>query len=83
MPCSLEKMLAQHNQSMFEYLTPRGPHRGGRPHGYVSPFLAKTGLTGLWRKIRLCKTDDRVVDPDLDHSAGSGSLQLFQLKIVS
>lgn len=33
MPQSLEKMLATHNQSMFEYLTPRGPHRGGRPHG--------------------------------------------------
>ena len=32
MPQSLERMLAQHNQSMFEYLTPRGPHRGGRPH---------------------------------------------------
>eukprot|EP00088_Acartia_fossae_P006423 TRINITY_DN12957_c1_g1_i1.p1 TRINITY_DN12957_c1_g1~~TRINITY_DN12957_c1_g1_i1.p1 ORF type:complete len:430 (-),score=105.89 TRINITY_DN12957_c1_g1_i1:116-1405(-) len=30
MPQSLEKMLAPHNQSMFEYLTPRGPHRGGR-----------------------------------------------------
>lgn len=35
MPCSLEKMLGQHNQSMFEYLTPRGPHRGGRPHGVM------------------------------------------------
>ena len=32
MPQSLEKMLSAHNQSMFEYLTPRGPHRGGRPH---------------------------------------------------
>jgi len=32
MPQSLEKMLGLHNQSMFEYLTPRGPHRGGRPH---------------------------------------------------
>jgi cyclin-dependent kinase 9 len=32
MPHSLERMLSQHNQSMFEYLTPRGPHRGGRPH---------------------------------------------------
>lgn len=42
MPCSLEKMLAQHNQSMFEYLTPRGPHRGGRPHG-VMPAVPVPG----------------------------------------
>merc|ERR1719384_651328 len=29
MPCSLERMLANHNQSMFEYLAPA--RRGGRP----------------------------------------------------
>ena len=30
MPCDLSKMLAQHNQSMFEFLAP--PRRAGRPH---------------------------------------------------
>jgi len=31
MPCSLQRMLSQHNQSMFEYLAP--PHRQGAPAG--------------------------------------------------
>merc|ERR1712240_725280 len=38
MPCSLERMLANHNQSMFEYLAPT--RRGGRA-GMPQPMQAQ------------------------------------------
>ena len=28
---------------MFEYLTPRGPHRGGRPHAAMQPAAVVGG----------------------------------------
>ncbi|KAJ9596499.1 hypothetical protein L9F63_012482, partial [Diploptera punctata] len=41
MPCDLSKMLAQHTQSMFEYLAP--PRRPGRPHHHHQGGAGATG----------------------------------------